>query len=286
MNETEWLNELEERFIDVNGISLHTVIIGNGKPLVLLHGFPEFWYSWRHLIPQLKTDFQLIIPDLRGYNLSDKPDGVDNYHIDLLVSDVIGIIESLGFEEVYLAGHDWGGVLAWCVAEKHPNFISKLVILNAPHLKIFQDLLKNNQEQQKASYYIFEFLKPEEENNLIRDDCKRLQTALIAGLSNNPKLTEIDKERIRAAWDQPGTLLAGVNYYRANLDYKDWTGMIHVPTLVIHGMKDTAILPVVLNGLKEYVKELQIVRDENSGHTVMSDNPQLVINEFRAFFLN
>jgi pimeloyl-ACP methyl ester carboxylesterase len=126
----EWIDDIEERFIKTNGIKLHTIMIGKGEPLILLHGFPDFWYGWKELVPLIKDKFQLIIPDMRGYNLSDKPKGIENYRIELLIEDIIGIIDQLHFGSVYLAGHDWGGVLSWFIAEKYPNKIRKLGIIN------------------------------------------------------------------------------------------------------------------------------------------------------------
>jgi len=133
----ELFNEIEEKMIETNGIKLHTVMIGEGPPLVLLHGFPDFWYGWKSVIPGLKSDYKLIIPDMRGYNLSDKPEGVENYKIELLIDDIKGLIETLQLGKIFLAGHDWGGIVAWAFAEKYPELVQKLAILNAPHMKIF-----------------------------------------------------------------------------------------------------------------------------------------------------
>ncbi|GAG99770.1 unnamed protein product [marine sediment metagenome] len=125
----EWIEDIEERYIETNGITLHTVIIGEGEPLVLLHGFPDFWYGWKNLVPLIKDKFQLIIPDMRGYNLSDKPEGVENYRIELLIEDIIGLVKELNLKSIFLTGHDWGGVLSWFIAEKYPDKIRKLGII-------------------------------------------------------------------------------------------------------------------------------------------------------------
>ena len=268
-----WQEEIEEKYISTNGIKLHNVIIGCGEPLILLHGFPDFWFGWKKLIPLIKDKYQLIIPDMRGYNLSDKPEGVENYHIELLIEDIIGLIDHFGFEKVYLAGHDWGGVLSWFIAEKYPNKIKKLAIINAPHLKIFQSKLKNDEAQKKASYYIFNFLKPNSEKVLTDNNFRLLRMNL-----------KEDEEKYVQAWSQPGVITNGVNYYRANMEYEAWSGVIKVPTLVIHGMKDGAILPVVLDGLDKYVKDLQIIHAENLGHSAQKEDPQMVASEFRKFF--
>ncbi|MHA1486131.1 MAG: alpha/beta fold hydrolase [Promethearchaeota archaeon] len=279
----ELLNEIEEKFVETNNIKLHTIIVGEGPPLILLHGFPDFWYGWKSVIPGLKNHYKLIIPDMRGYNLSDKPEGVENYKIDTLVEDIKGLIGTLKLGKVFLAGHDWGGIVAWAFAEKYPELLQKLAILNAPHMKIFQQKLRTDKKQQKASYYVFEFLKPDGEKFLFKNDRKWLKFALFEGMKNKGKFTEFDKEQYLRAWTQPA-ILGGVNYYRANTSFKDWSGVITVPTLVIHGMDDVAVLSSVLDGLSDYVDNLKIIRAENSSHWVMHDQPELVFSSFKEFF--
>jgi pimeloyl-ACP methyl ester carboxylesterase len=267
-----WQDEIEEKFIETNGIKLHTVLIGKGEPLFLLHGFPDFWFGWKNLIPLIKDNFQLIIPDLRGYNLSEKPKGIENYHIELLIEDIHGLIKTLNFESIYLVGHDWGGALSWFIAEKHPNKIRKLGIINGPHFKIFQERLKSDDDQKEASYYIYEFLKPNSEEFLINNNFQILRNGL-----------KEDEDKYLEAWSN-GTIECGLNYYRANLDYEDWSGIIKVPTLVIHGMEDKAILPGVLDGLEQYVENLKIIRAENIGHSAMKEDPQMVASVLLDFF--
>ncbi len=278
----ELFDEIEVKLIKTNGIKLHTVMIGEGPPLILLHGFPDFWYAWKSVIPGLKKHYKLIIPDMRGYNLSDKPKGISNYKIELLIDDIKGLIESLSLGKVFLAGHDWGGAVAWAFAEKYPDMLQKLAILNAPHMKIFSQKLRTDKQQQKASYYIFEFLKPDGEQFVIKDDFKWLKWAVFSGTKKN--FTDFDKEQYLSAWTQPGAILGGVNYYRANLNFKDWTGKITVPTLVIHGMKDIAVLSSVLDDLPDYVADLKIIRAESASHWVMHDVPDLIVSSFKEFF--
>jgi pimeloyl-ACP methyl ester carboxylesterase len=219
---------------------------------------------------------------MRGYNLSDKPKGIKNYKTEIIIQDIKGLIESLSLGKVFLAGHDWGGAVAWAFAEKYPELLHKLAILNAPHMKIFQQKLKTDKNQQKASFYIFEFLKPNGEQFAIMDDFKWLKWAVFSGKNKN--FTNFDQKQYLSAWKQPGAILGGVNYYRANLSYKDWSGKINVPTLVIHGMKDIAVLPTVLDGLSDYVDDLKIIRVEDSSHWVMRDQPELVVSAFKDFF--
>jgi len=274
------LNDMKETYIETNGIKLHTIIIGSGAPLVLLHGFPEFWYCWYKVIPLLKENFKLIIPDMRGYNLSDKPEGVENYKVEILIEDIKGLSEKLGLGNFYLAGHDWGGGVAWIFAEKYPKLLKKLIILNAPHHKIFSQILKTDKEQQKASSYIFEFHKPNGEKFIIENNYKALRESVF-----NDNFSESDKEKYLKAWSQPGAILGGVNYYRANKSFKDWSGIIKVPTLVLWGMKDFALKPQLLEGLSHYVKDLQIERHEKSSHWITHDVPEFVSSKIREFIL-
>ena len=281
----DFFKEIKDVYIDTNGIKLHTIVIGSGEPLILLHGFPEFWYCWKSVIPGLKEKFKLIIPDMRGYNLSDKPNDVKKYKMEYLIGDIKGLIEELNLKRVYLAGHDWGGVVAWAFAEKYPELLKKLIILNAPHPKIFQKSLRTDKKQQEASSYIFEFLKPQAEKKLYEDDYRRLKKVVFEDMYSKTNFTEFDKEKYIEAWSQPGAILGGVNYYRANTSFDEWTGIIELPTLVIWGMKDVALLPQQLEGLSDYVKNLKIVRSENSSHWITHDDPDLIISSMKQFIL-
>ena len=277
------LNDIQEKYITTNNITLHTIIIGKGRPLILLHGFPDFWYGWKSVIPELKDKFKLIIPDMRGYNLSDKPKGIQKYKMKYLIDDIKGLIEVLDLKKPFIAGHDWGGAVAWVFAEKYPELIQKLIILNSPHPKIFGKLLRTNKAQQKASYYIFQFLKPSGEQFLFEDDFKWLKIALFGGLVNKKALDDFDKEQYINAWSQPNAIISGVNYYKANPSNDDLDGIIEVPTLVVHGMKDVALLPVILEGLEKYVKDLIILKIPNSSHWVMHEEPHLISTKIIEF---
>lgn len=270
--------EIEEKFVEINGIKLHTILIGSGEPLMLLHGFPDLWYGWKEVILGLKDKYKLIIPDMRGYNLSDKPKGVNSYNVSILIEDIRKLSEKLNFGQFNLAGHDWGGVVAWVFAEKYSDMLKKLIVLNAPHPKIFQEKLRTDKEQQKASYYIFEFLKPDGEKILFEDDFKWLKRAIFGSVRN-----KIDRKKYIEAWSQPDAIISSVNYYRANLSFDEWTGVINVPTLVIWGMKDAALLPQLLEGLSDYVEDLEIVRSEASSHWIMYDDPDLVNSSIIEF---
>jgi len=282
-NELEIFNNLKESFIHVNDLKLHVMIAGSGKPVLLLHGFPDFWYGWKNIIIHLQDKFNLIVPDLRGYNLSDKPKGIENYKIDLLVEDIKNLAKELKINSFYLVGHDWGGVIAWCFAEKYPEHVKKMLILNAPHPKIFQEKLRYDEMQRKASFYIFEFLKPKGEMFLLENDFNWLKKVVFNGTVKKDAFTEEDKRMYLKAWKQEGAIEAGVNYYRANLNFDEWTGIINVPTFVMHGMKDVAIMPSILEELSNYVKKLEVEKVNDSSHWIMYDAPQKVVNKIIEF---
>jgi len=274
---------MEEKYVNINGINLHIMIIGEGEPLVLLHGFPDFWYGWKNVINELKDDFKLIIPDMRGYNKSDKPSGVKNYDIDILVSDIKVLSEVLNLGKFNLAGHDWGGIIAWVFAEKHPDLLKTLIILNAPHPKIFQNTIMSDKKQRKASAYVFQFQSEGGEQFLLENNYQVLQLTIFGTASNRKAFTKEDKEIYMKAWAQPNAIISGVNYYKAFSGENQGTGLIKVPTLDIWGMKDIFILPVQLENLPKYVNDLKIIRSENASHWIMYDDPQLVINNIKEF---
>ena len=272
------LNNIEEVFIETNRIKLHTIIVGSGEPLDLLHGFPEFWYCWSKVIPLLKDDFKLIIPDMRGYNLSDKPKCIENYKVEILIEDIKGLIERLELGKFNLAGHDWGGAVAWIFAEKYPQLLNKMIILNSPHHKIFAERLRIDKEQQKASFYIFEFYKPNGEKFIIENNYEQLRKFVFT-----ENFSDSDKEKYIEAWSQQGAIEGGVNYYRANRSFDEWNGIIKVPTLVLWGMKDLFLKPQLLDGLSNYVKDIRIEINEGSSHWITHDAPEFVASKIQEF---
>ncbi len=281
----ELLEQIEERYIETNGIKLHTVLIGEGEPIIMLHGFPEFWYSWKNVMLGLKDEFRLIVPDTRGINLSDKPKGVENYKIKLLVDDIKDLAEALNLEKFILVGHDWGALISWYFAGLYPELLKKLVIISVPHPRLMQKVYAKSKEQRKASSYVFDLISPKAVEILRQNN---YQMAREMGIFDNKN--SFDEQKDLEAWSQPGSLEAGCNYYKALVNPKtrgagvnEWDGTVAVPTLVIHGMQDFAILPVTLEGLEDYVKDLKIIRSETSGHWIMDDSPELVISSIQDF---
>jgi pimeloyl-ACP methyl ester carboxylesterase len=283
MNSTQ--DEFDHRYIKINGITLHTVLTGEkgAEPILLLHGFPDFWYGWNKIMSGLSDTYRLITPDLKGYNLSDKPLEVDAYRLENLVEDIKSLSQQLGLDSFNLAGHDWGGMIAWAFAEKYPNLLKRLIIINAPHYKVFSQKIKKSKSQRRASGYILQLIKPNSDELLRRQDFQMLRFAVFQNARNEDAFSEEDKSRYIEAWSQPDALKASTNYYRANRGYDEWTGHINVPTLVIFGMKDTFIKPLVLDNLSDYVPDLQIVKSESSSHWVMHDDPERVISSIDAF---
>ena len=285
MGKIELFDEIEERYVETNGIKLHTIIVGEGEPIVMVHGFPDFWYGWKNIILDLKGKYKLIVPDTRGINLSDKPEGVENYKLKILVEDIRGLVEALHLDKFILVGHDWGAMISFAYAGLYPESLKKLIILNGPHPKIGKSLAVTSEEQKKALSYVEVFKRPDAPILFSKDDFRGLRAS---GVFNNK--TEFDKDKYREAFSQPRALDSGFNYYRANANepgedngFNDWSGNISVPTMIIWGMKDPYLKPIVLNAIENYVSNIKIVRSPIATHWVMDDDPELVISSIQDF---
>lgn len=208
-----------KHYIKTNGIVLHTVFAGpeDGPPVILLHGFPEYWRGWKHQIPYLaERGYRVIVPDQRGYNLSDKPKGVASYHVDTLARDITGLIDALGYKQVQLVGHDWGAIVAWWLAAYYPNRLKQLVILNVPYPTILsQSIFRGNLEQLRKSWYIFFFQIPKLPEFLVsRDDWGGMKKTMY-GSSKKGTFSRDDIAHYQKAWSRPGAMTAMMNWYRA-----------------------------------------------------------------------
>src|SRR5581483_6343170 len=198
-----------DSYAEVNGIRLHYVAEGQGSLMLFLHGFPEFWYAWKEQLAEFGRDHLAVAPDLRGYNLSDKPAEVEQYKVAHIVEDVRALASALnGGQPFTLVGHDWGGIVAWAFALAHPELLDRLIIVNAPHPAIFQRELTQNPEQQRASSYMLLFRDPKAERVLSENDYARLFNMTFP-------MSEEERAAYLAAWSQPGALTGGLNYYRA-----------------------------------------------------------------------
>ncbi len=273
---------INHRFADVGDVRLHYAECGTGDDLViLLHGFPECWYSWRHQLPVLGTRYRVIAPDMRGYNLSDKPARVQDYRIEFLVQDVIGLIRYFGKEKAAIVAHDWGAGVAWALAQRHPELVSKLVAMQVPPPAAWR--ANFTLRQLRHSWYMFFFQLPHlPESWASANDFARIAKMYRETSVRKDAFTDVDIEVYKEALRQPGALTAGINYYRANVfksffrggveTGKENDGRIRVPTLFIYGEQDQAVLPETVRGLNRFIdapySELRI---PDSAHWVQNE---------------
>jgi len=269
--------ELEHSTIETNGINLHVVQAGtqSGVPVVLLHGFPEFWYGWRKQIPALAAEgCRVIVPDQRGYNLSDKPYGVKAYHMQELVNDVVGLIDALGYEKVNLVGHDWGGIVAWTLASKYPERLHKLCIMNVPHPNVMWRFLTRDLEQIRRSWYVFLFQLPWiPEAGMKRDNWRGAERAL-RGSGKIHTFTNEDTEKYKEAWSQPDAMTSMINWYRSGVRNPSWASKemrIKVPTLMMWGMKDFAQTHRMARPSMDHVDDGNLILFPEATHWVQHD---------------
>lgn len=258
--------------IQTNGVELHVMQAGksSGAPVILLHGFPEFWYGWHHqMTPLADAGYHVIVPDQRGYNLSDKPKDIAAYRVDELVKDIIGLIDHYGYDKVRLAGHDWGALVAWHVAMWHPERLQQLVIANVPHPYIFSRFLRSNPQQFFKSWYAGAFQIP-----LLPEFAAQANNyALFSGVLKQevPTLSEQELDLYREAWSQDGALSAMINWYRAYIQkspVKRTDGRITVPTLMLWGMDDFALSREMAEPSIEMCDEGNLVFFKDTGHFV------------------
>ena len=284
--------ELEHSFIDTNGVRLHVAQAGpkSGVPVVLLHGFPEFWYGWRNQIPALvEAGCRVIVPDQRGYNLSGKPKGVKNYRVDELVKDVIGLIDALEYEKVNLVGHDWGAVVAWTLAILHPERLHKLGIMNVPHPAVMKRFLTRDLEQIRRSWYVFFFQLPWlPEAGMKRDNWRGAELAL-RGSGKIHTFSKEDIVKYKEAWSQPGAMTSMLNWYRAVIRHqppmpKDVR--VKVRTLMMWGMKDVALSHRMARPSMDLVDEGNLILFPEATHWVQHDAAGEVNHYLVDFFLD
>jgi pimeloyl-ACP methyl ester carboxylesterase len=283
------MNEIKFDYAQIGAVNLHYAKAGDGEKLaILLHGFPEFWYSWRHQLAALSDEYTVVAPDMRGYNLSDKPPNVGDYSIDKLVDDVTGLIRYFGRENAAVVGHDWGAAIAWAVALKHPEYVSKLVAMQVPPASVWR---KNQTfDQFLASWYMFFFQIPILPEYILKlDDYAWLEKALRKTTAERDVFTPEDIAEYKKSWREPFALPAMINYYRANI-LKRFIGKtkpeakIKVPTVFIYGEKDKAILPETVKGVGEAVDApFEEFRIPDSGHWVQNEAKNRVNEILRDF---
>lgn len=274
--------ELRHARIAGNGVNLHVVTAGKGQPVILLHGFPENWRSWRRQIaPLVGAGFSILAPDLRGYNLSDRPASQRAYRLNHLVADVAALVRATAYPRAHIVGHDWGGVIAWAFAEQHPELVDKLVILNAPHLKIYLKKVRYP-PQMLRSWYVLFFLVPWlPELVLSAGGFQVVRNMFRLRPTRKEAFSNIDIEKYAGALAQPGALTAALSYYRANLTtatLRKFTRSepIDAQTLVIWGERDPALGTELLEGLEEVANRVRVHRIADSSHWVQNEAPEEV----------
>lgn len=275
----DFADEVSHEFADSDGVKIHYAKAGEGPLIVFIHGFPDFWYTWRKQMEGLAGDYTVAALDTRGYNKSDKPEGVENYDMRFLVGDVAAVIENEGLDKAIIVGHDWGGVIAWSFAATKPEMTDKLVILNLPHPAGLMRELKNNPKQHANSAYARNFQKP--------DSHKSINAAALAGM-----LAGGDAD-LRAKYTEAfenSSTDAMMNYYRANYPRAPYEGgladmpKIQAPVLQFHGLEDSALLPEGLNNTWDHLeKDWTLVTLPGVSHWSQRDASDTITEMMKAW---
>jgi pimeloyl-ACP methyl ester carboxylesterase len=296
---------IEHRVVETNGIRLHCAVDGAGPLVLFLHGFPESWYSWRHQLAALAPHFRVVAPDLRGYGESDKPAGVKAYAFPELLADVAGLIAAFGEHEAIIVAHDWGGGIAWQFAMERPEMTKRLVVMNCPHVAIFQQHLRGDPRQLLKSWYMFFFQIPWLPETLLGlNDAWIVGNAVRQATIQRGAITDEDIRVLRQAASRPGALRSALNYYRAAMRsdestaglpaglrrflygdrpvppvrarLEDWP-KITAPTMVIWGEQDVALRKELSYGMEPlFTTPPRIEYITDSGHFVQQEKPELV----------
>jgi pimeloyl-ACP methyl ester carboxylesterase len=281
------------------GVTLNVGFAGSedAPAVILLHGFPESHRTWREVAPRLEDKFRLIMPDQRGFAGSDMPQDVSEYSADKLIGDIFALADTLGLESFALVGHDWGGAIAWPAALRNDPRLTKLAIVNAPHPLIFQKSLIEDADQRAASQYIPWFRTPGADKAIEAMGLDVFFDKTMGSHVDLTKLPEAERQQYLADWSQPGALVAMLNWYRGSklvvpppgvtVPVSDWVlgafPSIQVPTLVIWGMNDTALLPIQLDGLDRLVEDLTVVRLPGVSHFAPWEAGEQVADALRDF---
>lgn len=282
-------SEIEHRRVRTNGITLHVAMAGpeRGPLVVLLHGFPDDWRGWHGQIPVLAAQgYRVWAPDQRGYNDSDRPDGVAAYSLDLLVGDVLGLIEAAGREKAFLVGHDWGAAVAWQVARKAPEKLLGLVIMNVPHPVVMQHTITHNPRQALRSWYIGAFQVPFVADLLLGARDASLMATLLRNSGKEGTFSDDDIAHYRTAWTKPGAITAMIHWYRAGLRHppSDAPERITVPTLLLWGEDDVALIEDMAHDSITLCERGRLVVIPGASHWVQDDARERVNAEMLAFF--
>ena len=274
-------------YTDTNGIKLHTVFAGpeDGEPVFLLHGFPDAWFGWKAQIDALAdAGFRVIAPDQRGYNLSDKPSGVSNYEMATLAADILGLADALGYQCFHVTGHDFGAMVTWTLAMRHPGRLRRIAVANVPHPAVMRSYLRTHVSQMRKSWHMFFFQLPGLPERFVKANNWRF---LISAMPDD--LTDQERDRYRASWSQPNSMTSMINWYRASFGRSRNAPLptkIQVPTLVLWGKQDPHISYEMAPLSVELCEQGRLVTFEDAAHWVMRDRPgevsRLLIEHFSA----
>ncbi|HEU5367240.1 MAG TPA: alpha/beta hydrolase, partial [Ktedonobacterales bacterium] len=275
----------EEGYLIVNGMRLHYAAAGSGPLTILLHGFPEFWYSWRYQLSALAAMRRVVALDMRGYNLSDKP--ASGYDLATLSSDVRGVIEALGERRADIVGHDWGGLIAWTFAMREPDYLRRLVVLNAPHPATLTREWRHPGQLRRSAYVGFFQLRGIAEDMIARDNFSFLWRTFRSADRGRAWLADEDIQRYVDAIARPGALTAALSYYRQPVQSSaaalSPARVIHAPTLLLWGELDRYLGPWMADGLEPWVSDLRVRRFSTAGHWLSQQIPERINTELLAF---
>ena len=293
---------MDHHYADINGIRMHYVTHGMGEPILFLHGFPEYWGVWKKQMNELGKDFMAIAPDLRGYNLTSKPVGVEAYHIKHLVEDLRCLLEHMGIKQTNVVSQDWGALVGWSFLLRNPDYVKRFVTINITHPALFERELRENPRQQLAAQYMLLFQTPQAEAQLMGDDFAWARQAVFNDArAHGALLSEEDMQEWLQAWRQEGTMTCALNYYRAaKLSPPDpQTGnrgggnlveglrpeqlQVNKPVLFIHGQQDTYLLPDGQRGLETLVPHFTKKTIPDATHWVTLERPKDVSQLIRNF---
>jgi pimeloyl-ACP methyl ester carboxylesterase len=281
--------EGESAVVDGDGVRLHAVRRGpaEGPLVVLLHGFPEFWYGWRDQVrPLAEAGYRVVVPDQRGYNFSDKPDGVGAYGVDTLARDVVALVDAHDSEAAHVVGHDWGAAVAWWTALHHPDRVRTLTAVNVPHPSVMTEELRRSWQQRLRSWYFLAFQVPVLPERIARAGDWRLLTRTMRRSSLPGTFSEADFERYRAAWSQPGAFGAMVNWYRAVVRERPdpVRETVEPPTLVVWGAGDEFLARSMAPRSVERCRNGRLATFEDATHWVQHEYPDRVTSLLREQF--
>ncbi len=278
------LPSVESTFRDVNGVSLHVVAAGDpdDELVVLLHGFPEFWYGWSHCIePFVDAGYRVLVPDQRGYNRSEKPAGIHHYRLPELSGDIVELVGTEDHESAHVIGHDWGAGIGWDLALRHPESVDRLGIINVPHPTVFEETLRSNLTQLRKSWYMLFFQLPRvPEWSLRRNDYDHW----VSSMRENARpgtFSETDFERYRRAWEQEGALTAMINWYRALLKHRENPPRecVTAPTQILWGERDQVTVPEMAAQSLDYCEDGSLERFPDATHWILHEYPDRVIEQ-------